>query len=489
MKNISFHQLHVKNGQKNLYFRIFLLAVMIVLNIFLLLIATTAEQNSWITIIAILSILQLVINVLLITKLDGTLFSLPVLFLLFSWIFHFGNIIIIGFDLSSTLTIYRMTDVVPSNIFRDTVEFALYVQSFVAFGMFLVLFFSKKYETTEATKIEDDKNYLSLIKNIGIILFIIGIVPTLYIDIGKLILFMNSGYLATYSLEQSGPLIVLARLFKVGIIMLIIGNKNNPKMATAIFILIVVYQLFAMLSGNRGRAVIEIIVLFYIYTNMIYRIRFKNILLYGSLGYLLIIILNAMSIFRLNQSPNLEGFMNAITESLQTSPIMQVLSEFGATIITACYSLMFFSGDEFIQYGKNYLYSFITIFPNVGGIYNAFYEKTIFVMNFPESYRKYLGGSYIGELFYSMKKGGIPFSMIIGIFISFFSQKIKQARIQKKYILLSIYMIIFPDIIWWIRGYFIEIIRYPIWIAFAIYVIYNFLNRKSISFKIAAKKL
>lgn len=486
MKNISFHQI---NNQGNLYFRIFLLAVMIVLNIILLLIASAVDQNNWITIMAILSILQLVINVFSITKLGENFFSLPVLFLLISWVFHFGNIIIIGFDLSSTLKIYNITNIVPSNIFRDTVEFSLYVQSFVAFGIFLVLIFSKKYESAVSTEFEDDKNYLSLIKNIGTILFIIGVVPTLYIDIGKLVLFITSGYLATYSLEQNGPLIVLARLFKVGIIMLIIGNKNKPKTATTIFILIVVYQLFAMLSGNRGRAVIEIIGLFYLYTNMIYRIKFKNILFYGILGYLLIIILNAMSIFRLNKSPNLEGLIYALTESLQTSPIMQILSEFGATIITACYSLMFFSGDEYIQYGKNYLYSFVTMFPNVGGIYNTIYEKTIYVMNFPESYRRFLGGSYIGELYYSMKTGGVPFAMIIGIFISLFSQKIKQASIQKKYILLSIYMIIFPDILWWIRGYFIEIVRYPIWIALVIYVIYNFLNRKSISFKIETKKL
>lgn len=468
-------------NRRNVLNRLFFLTFIILINIILLIFSVESSGQDWLKKAAILSILQLVINIFALIKFGEKPFSLPVLFLLFSWVFHFGNISIFGLNLSAKLTFTMLTQV-PNYIVKDSVEYAFFVQSFVAFGMFLVLIIKKNDGDVMKAHGEDEK-YLSFIRNLGAILILIGIIPTLYIDIGKIILFFSSGYVATYSLAQNGPLVILARVFKVGIFLLIIGYKNRPKTATILFLMIIFYQLLIMISGNRGQAVVEFIGLFYLYTNTIYKIRLKTIIPYGIIGYFLIVILNALSVFRLDKSPNFEDLMVAFTESLQTSPIILVLHEFGGTLITVCYSFLAFSGGDYIQYGTNYLFSLLTVFPNVMGIFDGIYTNAIYVENFPESFRTYIGGSYIGEIYFSFKQFGIPFALFIGIAISFFSRKINKAIVQKKYILLCIYMIIFPDTLWWIRGYFIDIVRYPIWISLVIFSVYSFLNGKSLSNK------
>lgn len=464
--------------QSNSLYKLLLLSITLILNITILFIASEMFENHWLTKMAILSIFQLIINIYSLYKLGERLFSLSVLFLLFSFVFHFGNIVVYGLNLENKIT-SNFASLVSNNYFRDAVEFALFVQSFIAFGMLLVFFFNKKNMGISNLAKGDDEKYLSIIRTLGKILVLIGIGPTLYIDIGKLMLFFSSGYVSTYSLYQNGLLIILARLFKIGVFLLIIGNKNKRNIATTILVIMVSYQLLAMLSGNRGRAVVELLGLFYIYTNLVYKIKFKDILKYSVIAYIGVGLINALSKFRLTQSPDLEDLKVSLIDSFQTSPIISMLHEFGGTIITVWYSFLFFSGDEFIQYGTNYLLSLFTALPNVMGVLDPIHVKAVYVLKFPASYRSFLGGSYIGELYYSFKNLGIPFALIIGVFISFLSQKTYQTIVQKKYVLLSIFMIIFPDILWWIRGYFIEIVRYPIWISLIIYGIYTYLKWSS----------
>lgn len=487
MKETRFKQINTNVYQmKHKYYKVFLLMLFLILNLLLMIASLNLASEAWITKIAYLSIFQLGINIIALNVLGEKVFSVSVIFLFLSWIFHFGNIIIIGFKFNPELT-FEIVTALSEDTIKETMRFSFFVQSFVAFGMFFVRVFVKERSTALSIKIEEEENYLYLIRNLGIILVIIGIGPTFYIDIGKIILFFQTGYVSTFSLSQNGYLILLARLFKVGIFLLIIGYKNKPKIATTIFITILIYQLFIMISGNRGRSVVEIIGLLFLYTNIIRQIKFKNLFAYGSLFYLIITVLNALSMFRQKQSPSIGEFLRSLTESFQESPIIMMLYEFGGTILTVCYSIMYFSENNHVQYGANYILSFLTIFPNFMGVLESVHSNAIYISLYPESYRSFLGGSYIGELYFSFRNYGIPFALLIGIFISIFSRKIQQAINYKKYILLSVLIIILPDILWWIRGYFIEIVRYPIWISLVIFILFNFLKKKQGIKKFKAK--
>lgn len=467
----------ILGNQKKAYLDILLLSLILSSNIILFLLIPNTFNEHFLKRMAVLSILQLVINIFALLKFNEKIFSLPVLFLFFSWVFHYGNIIIYGFNLNNGKAFYLLNSV-PVDVILDSITFAFYTQSFVAFGMFLILLHNKGQRIVANFNSTKEEEYLFLIRNIGFILIFIGIVPTLYIDMGKLYLFFTSGYVSTYTLNQNGILVILHNVFRVGIFLLIIGYKNRKSIALRIFVFAVIYQVIIMLSGNRGGAIVEIIGLFYIYTNIIQKIKLKNIMPYGFIAYFIIILLNTLSKFRLISSPSLQDFFIAFWDSFQESPILTVLSEFGGTLITVCYSLMFFSGNENIPFGTNYLFSFLGAFPNIMGLFNEVHKNAVYVSHFPPSYRTFLGGSYIGELYYSFKILGIPFSTLIGMFIAILSIKIKESIVQKRYILFSIYMFIFCDILWWIRGYFIEVVMYPIWVSLVIFTVYSFLSKK-----------
>lgn len=131
------------------------------------------------------------------------------------------------------------------------------------------------------------------------------------------------------------------------------------------------------------------------------------------------------------------------------------------------------------------------IFPNIFGILDSFKNSFIFVYNFPPSYRFALGGSYLGELYFNFEDISCILTILIGIFIGIvigiLDKKILECIKKDSMIELSIYIIIFINILSWIRGYFADMVRETIWTSLLIYIIYilvkNYYKRKKLYIK------
>jgi hypothetical protein len=102
-------------------------------------------------------------------------------------------------------------------------------------------------------------------------------------------------------------------------------------------------------------------------------------------------------------NPSLSRFIEFFIESMSGSVFLKILGEFGGTIITLCYSMMYFPSYAPFQYGKNYIFSLFTIFPNVGGVLNEGLKTSTYTLMLPSDVSRFLGGSYIGELYYSFE--------------------------------------------------------------------------------------
>lgn len=465
-------------SKKTIYIKLLAYIISILINLLFVLITVSISGSNfdiWVTPFATISLLQLIFNVFILKRLGEDLFSLSTLFLLFSYMFHLGQVFVIGFSIESKIPI-MVTDRVPTEVFMEASKYFLFVQTTISLGIQAVFLLLNKKINNESLNINKDKE-LQLVRKIGFILFLIGVIPTLYIDLGKIILFLNGGYLATYTLLIPGFLVIISKMFGIGILMMLIGNKNNFKLSNQIFIFALLYYLFIMLSGNRGWPTVFIITLFYVYVNVIRKIKVKGILKFSFLGYLILVILNTISDFRHYIQPNFSKFLEIFQKNIG-SPIGNAIGEFGATMVTPSLALMYFPDYAPIQYGKNYLAAFLLIFPNVGSAMNEILLKVTYTDHLPNDVRLSLGGSYIGELFYSFNYGGIFFALFFGIFIGVISKQIKKFIITNQFLKLSCLIILFPGIIWWIRGYFSGLIREFIWISLLILILNMILNEK-----------
>ncbi|WP_053584251.1 O-antigen polysaccharide polymerase Wzy [Lysinibacillus contaminans] len=437
--------------------------------------------QKWLLPFAVLSVTQLLLNIITIKKLEGMFFSLTTLFLIFSFITHLGIVVIFGFNIQIDLP-WNPLLTISENVFRDACYFSLCSHFFLTLGMAIVLS-KKKSHKTLLLEPDDNKglrNQLYYTKNIGMILFLIGIIPMLYIDISKINLFLNGNYLDTFQVGAPGFVYIIASFTDVGIMMLLLGNKDNKKKATLIFGIVIIYKGILMFTGGRGEPILFLLSLFFIYFRFIRikKIKPKQFIFNLILVYICGFVLTFISQIRMMSINNIETMMQLMKKSFIDFSPFSVIAEFGGTIITLGISMDFFSSTGDFQYGSNYLVSLLNIFPNLGGVLDFTIPKTIYVNNFPPFLRTFLGGSYLGEIYYSFGILAPFFVTIIGMVVGYVSLKIQDLFNQNRFILMSILLILFPNLLWWTRAYFVDMIREFVWTSVFIMIFFMLFENK-----------
>ena len=133
-------------------------------------------------------------------------------------------------------------------------------------------------------------------------------------------------------------------------------------------------------------------------------------------------------------------------------------------------------------YGVGYASGFLNIFPNVNGFIDSYRDSMVYVSNFPVQYQQYMGGSYIGELYFNFGYFSVIFAILIGIFIGFICNMVSNKNNYDKSLSYIICLIIYTNMLWWIRDYFSGMIREIIWSAIIIIILNVIAN--TIFFKI-----
>lgn len=459
---------------------IIIILINIILNIVILLLSDNLkymEYDKWLKPFAVLALVQLLINIVSLVTIEHKVVSLTTIFMLFSFITHLGILIIFGFEINIDLPWNPLISI-SKEAYREANSFTVLCHAFLAFGMCISSSKRKKYylqyRTSKINKFEDRELYLT--KIIGKALVIIGIIPLLYYDINRFILYRTGGYLATYEVNASGFIITIGRMTEIGALLLLIGNKKNIRRANFILLIILIYQGIIILTGNRMRPIMFLLVVFFIYCSIIKKIRFTGfikicLLLYIS-GFLLVFVgyIRGIPVYSLGIVKKL------FIKSFQEFSVFKVLAEFGVTIVTLGHSLVLFPRTRAYQYGTNYLAAMLTVFPNVNGVLTETMTKVIYIYNWPSYIRKALGGSYLGEVYYSFGKYGFILCFFIGLMVAFVSGQIHRYIYEKRYIKLSYYLILCINLLSWPRGYIGDLPREFIWTSLCIIVIYKFIN-------------
>jgi len=452
--------------------------------IFISYIMKSLPLEKWYLYFAVLSLIQLFVNLYTIIKLEQNFFSLTTLFLIFSYITHLGSLPIFGFGSKVSLP-WNPLNTITTDYFREACYFTVLAQSFLTFGMCYMLWKRKNrliYTQKTITNTDENKE-LYLARTIGIILIIIGIIPMLYIDINRIILYRTGGYLATFNIGTRGFVSTIGRMTEIGIMMILIGNKRNKKKAIFIIFITLLYQSIIIFTGNRGRPVMFTITIIFIYFNFIKTIKFNDLFKMGIFSYFIGILLTFIGQIRSYSINNINTYIELAKKSFIEFSPFKILAEFCMTIITLGRSIEFIDHTQNIQYGSTYLASLYTILPNIGGMLIPVINKAIYVYNWPDDVKLGLGGSYLGEIYWNFGNFSFFLTFFIGMFLAFISNQIYKFYLEKKYIFLSIYLILFPNLLWWIRDYFMSMVREFVWISIFILILYNILNKKKYKYK------
>lgn len=461
----------------NKYKKILYLLLYCIINICLFIILLNLEKNVWVEKITLISSIQLALNIILIINYGYKIFSLPILFIIFTYIFHLGQLILIVLDTNVERSV-DIVNLVSNDLFIKACCFVIYSQMFVVLGI-ITINYKKKKITKDVVEKNRTEDQIKIIYIIGIVLFVIGLFPNVYLNFIKIDSFLKGDYLTgltAYS-ETSGIIKILSQFFTVGILLIIIGQKSKKKSAKLFFAIVIVYQICTMISGSRGEQVISIITFVFLYINIHeVKINKKKLFLLILISYIGLILLNTLSDIRSMNNFNMELFFKIFcNNSIQESPILSAMGEFGGTMISLCYSMKFFPYTVKYVYGRSYLLSFLTVLPNFHGFLEYINNTSIFTYNFPEIYRMYLGGSYLGELYYNFGFIGVFCSYCIGILVGSISRIVTNALKKKKYLALAIFINLYPSILWWVRDYFINIVRNFAWMTIIILFLYYFI--------------
>ena len=453
--------------------------VFILLNFLSVIAISNIQQEDFLNKFTIISLIQLVINILFLKACNHKFFSLPILFVIFTFVFHLGHLVLITFNIDVERP-YDVVNMVSNQVFIKACIFTYLAQAFLVLGIMLSNL--KKTQIIIA-----DKHYDEIEKRLtyktGITLFLISIIPKLYIDIQKIILYMNGNYLSTYEIDVSGALTTVANMAEIAVIMIMIGKQDHKKLVKFIFFLTLLYEVIIMMTGNRGRPTVYIFSLIYIYINLIQQVRLRTTVVAVTAGYVGIVFINFISKIRLANITDITLLIRVFKEVFVSSPFFKMIGEFGGTMISLCYSIMFFPTNSVHSYGSNYLVSLLTIIPNFGGILEQFRNQFIFVYNFPGRVRYALGGSYLGELYYAFGMYGSLGAIIVGLLIGNTQRVITESINNKNWLKLSIYMILFPSFLWWVRNYFSDMIREFVWSSVLIYLMYYFIKQSKKRFQ------
>lgn len=417
-------------------------------NIFLIILF---PQRFQIRTLAIFSVLQLIINcavVLICCK--GNI--IPFLFLLFSWIFHCGQIIKYGFNIPGEvpLPFYNYgteADFLNAFIFYFISQITLTIGCLIGFR--------------KGLKVKNISSLVNLVK-LAITLILIGIIPRIYIDLSRLRAALQNGYSGAYSLIFPSIFNTMAFLCDVGCFLFLYSNRKK-RGNNVFFVVILLYKLTVMLSGMRQNPFCFLIVWVIFYFWYIQRIKFFQKLLLCLIAFIAVIFIDFIGSVRA-EGFSFEGLEN-VAILLNNSLIGDTLGEFGSGFCSLVIAIHGFPKLLPFGYGKTYLAAIMSAIPKLLDLFPDLKECVTFTTLFSNT--TYLGGSYLGEFYYNFSWLGMLGPLLVGYIIGKCQHIL---TCSKDDVSIVWYVALLIQLILFIRGYIADMAQTSIWLWLIIWL-------------------
>ena len=393
------------------------------------------EINSNLMIIAWICNITFLIYIIYTTRIKGSWLNTNNIFMTFVFLFCYGQIFLfsIGIDMTKSLIFVSNTE---TEIIRVTTYFLF---SFIFFGMGFNLI-SSNYDYSYKIS----KNYNETIKKVAFFIFITSGILFLYFNIPKIILASAKGYNTLYDEHSIGTPNLLgyySNFFIPSLLLLIYTYKENRLMRN-VYMLIAIFAAFLLLIiGSRGISISIFVMLIFFYGKYIKEYTKKDIIKLLGLFLIVSIIIPFVANFRSNRDNEIKDTLSNV---LDNNPVIQTISELGATMNAWCLTDKVVPSVQNYSYGSSYLASVGMLIPSfaLGGTSFANYAALdTWLQDICEmSYGP--GFNIFAETYYNF---GWHFGIVFAFFLGYFFGKIFniKSKNKDKNALLSVLSIIF----------------------------------------------
>lgn len=377
------------------------------------------------------------------------------------YILHFGQLVVKVFNLDYVFN-FDVQKQFPQENYVKSVIFILFYLFFYSIGAIIMQNRTRDRQFKENRP--EKHRVLVWITSVSLLLFF----PLqVYFWIQGIIIRNTGNYLDTLN-QNNGFLDMFARFHIIGICGLLIILKRRKGVSYLVLILYMSISFFSMLSGGRMYAIAGIIVVLctFFYIHKI-NIKVRHVVIFIIMAMVLSTFMNTIAETR--DDSGAINFAEQMTDNWQEQPLFDFIGEMGGTQFTVGLVQRRIDGGYMqFNYGKEYIISWISVLPNLGGEIKEIVDNQNYVieLNYPT-----LGGSIIGEQYYNFGLFGCLFGILVGAIIERMDRYLVFCLEKRNYSRIAVLIAYFYCIILWQRNTFSIIPRYIVYAAIVVWAI------------------
>ena len=427
------------------------------------------KYDLWLSKVSTAVLINVIITIIIFSFLKVYIISLATFFIMFSYVFHFGQVIIHGFF--STYS-FSLNDAI-GQYSMSSVYSLLFSLDIIATITLFVIIFSKdiNYRTDYGVyNCYDDYR----IKLMGYRVLAVTFPIQFYVCLRQYMM-SRMYYYGSYD-DTNGALFQIGTLSLIGFSLLIFGYSKEKNKKLMVFGLSSAWYVITMLSGSRIYAVISICVLLYCYLRTNEKNSISKYLFYIFLSLIFLALLNTIMRVRTMGTVTIGAVVREFINP-SSNMLLGALEEFGGSAYTVKIGFEQIPAVISYNYGLSYIDAVTLVGLNIGGILNSIINNLSFTNLFTIKYS--YGGSYIAELYYNFGWISLLIAPFWGMLLVRISDRLNKYVVSKNYFKASYLVMLFYGFLLWIRGYANAMSRGAIWGALLILMVSKTIRRKN----------
>ncbi|OEH92143.1 O-antigen polysaccharide polymerase Wzy [Bacillus solimangrovi] len=403
------------------------------------------------------------------------------------YLFFYGQSLLIPFDLVTPERdlILRYSFINENNLFEAQVYSFLCLASFHLGGL---LFYkvNKLKDEPRLKKLGEKSISDKAILATGISLFIVSVIPYIYGMFQSLILVKMYGYSGVSRLDaQTGLNSLMGKMslyFIPSLLCLTIAVRNSKVLRTVVQVISGMVIFSILYIGERNDAIVFILALVLIQHYFIRKISLKQSLKYIVSGVVLLSLLTTIADIR-----NMEGrtvfdyFEYMMINSFNNNFITELISELGSSMMPTIAIMGFVDSGEPLRNGTTYLYSLLSIVPNLG-FWDLHPAAQVASLGQWLKFRLGLsfgpGFSLAAESYLNFAWWGFFIFIFLGAFISKILGLLNKTTVKYYPAIACFVLIFFNSSLFYIRDTFLGNIRAIFYMGLPIYLLIIFFNNR-----------
>lgn len=412
------------------------------------------QQNM--ALVSCLVVGNLVLKIVTLKWCRISLISFFFAFIFFYYVFHFGQVFITGLfphyklDYLNYVEVY-MTD---NTTLDKTIRLCI-----VSINAFFIGGLLAKDGVSIKMNFEKKASFTPIIRNI----FFLLLPFRLLVDGVQLFAALYFGYYGAIKAANMLPGVIasIGNMWYALVPLYYLTLKTNVKRRDYL-ILITLYMVMTMLTGNRGHQIVCLASLMIVMLSTLNKIRFSTIAKYGLIvlvGMFFIDIIYSM------RETSITDFLSnpmSFMESTEDSNILlETIGTFGETIYTPYLTIQGDGIEYNTWFGEAFVKSIVGIVPDVTGLFKDINNSAIFPKNLGTE--SAIGGSFCGEMYYNFKSFYPVMSAFFGCLYCYLSNISCSCIKQQKYENAIMAIVICSLALWWVRDAIGNLTRQVVW--------------------------